>query len=54
MHRQSSYFMFFTMGMGGYLGFKGQDVSKLKNNHFIWLVTQKIVEFIILYLHPNA
>ena len=46
--------MFFKMGMGGHLRFKGQDVSKSKNDHFIGFVTLKIVEFSILYLHLYA
>ena len=46
--------MFFKMGMGGHLGFRGQDVSKSKNNHFIGFVKPKIVEFSILYLHLFA
>ena len=48
------YFMFFKMGMGGHLGFRGQDVSKSKNIHFIGFVTPKIVEFSRLYLHISA
>ena len=57
MHRHnvfSSKLHIFKMDIGGHLGFRGQHVSKSKNNHFICFVTPKIIEFSILYLHLHV
>ena len=47
-------FYVFQNGDGGHLGFRGQDVSKSKNNLLIGFFTPKIVEFNILYFNLNV
>ena len=35
------FYVFFKMGMGGHLGFRGQDVSKSKKEPFHWFCHAK-------------